>query len=143
MADIELERGKELTYPNFYPKLTFTPIFGHRGDFIWIEEVIGAWPEHDSEFAFVRSAVHDQRVDKLRADNDQLAAENRKLRELVAMMYRDMQGVLDMSTDTVFVDTIGTLRDKMDWYMQDMAELGMPPADYEKRQRELGIGPTS
>ena len=28
MADIELERGKELIYPNFYPKLTFTPIFG-------------------------------------------------------------------------------------------------------------------
>ena len=90
MADIELERGKELTYPNFYPKLTFTPIFGHRGDFIWIEEVIGAWPEHDSEFTFVRSAVHDQRVDRLRADNDQLAAENAKLRELV----RDMHAVI-------------------------------------------------
>ena len=139
MADIEFERGKELTYPNFYPKLTFTPIFGHRGDFIWVEEVIGAWPEHDSEFTFVRSAVHDQRVDRLRTDNDQLAAENAKLRELVSQMYRDMQGVLDMSTDTVFVDSIGTLRDSMDLHMQAMAELGVPPMDYEQRMRELGV----
>lgn len=68
-----------------------------------------------------------------------LQAENAKLRELVALMYRDMQGVLDMSTDTVWVDDIGTLRDEMDCHMQVMAELGMPPADYERRMRELGI----
>ena len=68
-----------------------------------------------------------------------LQAENAKLRELVSQMYSDMQGVLDMSTDTVWVDSIGTLRDRMDYHMQDMAELGMPPADYEKRMRELGI----
>lgn len=65
--------------------------------------------------------------------------ENATLRELVDQMYSDMQGVLDMSTDTVFVDSIGTLRDKMDWYMQVMNELGMQPADYEKRMRELGM----
>lgn len=74
MADIKFERGKELTYPGFYPKLTFTPVFGHRGDFIWVEEVIGAWPEHDSEFSFVRSAVHDQRVDRLMDENARLKA---------------------------------------------------------------------
>lgn len=68
-----------------------------------------------------------------------LFAENAKLRELVTMMYRNMQGVLDMSTDTVWVDDIGTLRDEMDYHMQAMAELGMPPADYERRMRELGI----
>ena len=70
-------------------------------------------------------------------------AEIAKLWELVSQMYCDMQGVLDMSTDTVFVDTISTLRDKMDWYMQAMAELGMPPADYERRMRELSIYPIS
>jgi len=69
-----------------------------------------------------------------------LERENVLLRTFVSQMYRDMQGVLDMSTDTVFVDTIGTLRDKMDWYMRVMADLGMPPADYEKRLRELGMG---
>ena len=68
-----------------------------------------------------------------------LERENVLLRTFVDQMYRDMQGVLDMSTDTVFVDSIGTLRDKMDWYMRVMAELGMPPADYESRMRELGI----
>lgn len=68
-----------------------------------------------------------------------LKAENAKLRELVALMYRDMQGVLDMSTDTVWVDDVGTLRDEMDCHMQAMAELGMPPADYERRIHELGV----
>mgnify|MGYP006958188369 CR=1 FL=1 len=72
-------------------------------------------------------------------DVDHLKDENTMLSTLVSQMYRDMQRVLDMSTDTVFVDTIGTLRDKMDWYMQVMANLGMPPVDYEKRMRELGI----
>jgi hypothetical protein len=65
--------------------------------------------------------------------------ENNKMMDLVAQMYRDMQGVLDMSTDTVFVDSISTLRDKMDWYMRVMAELGMPPMDYGNRMRELGM----
>lgn len=69
-------------------------------------------------------------------DNTKLVA---KLRELVSQMYRDMQGVLDMSTDTVFVDSIGTLRDRMDLHMQAMAELGVPPMDYEQRMRELGM----
>ena len=68
-----------------------------------------------------------------------LERENVLLRTFVDQMYRDMQGVLDMSTDTVFVDSIGTLRDKMDWYMRVMSDLGMPPADYESRMRELGI----
>jgi hypothetical protein len=27
----------------------------------------------------------------------------------------------------------------MDWYMRVMAELGMPPMDYENRMRELGM----
>ena len=69
----------------------------------------------------------------------ELAAQNAKLRELVALMYRDMQGVLDMSTDTVWVDDVGTLMDEMDCHMQAMAELGMPHADYERRMRELGV----
>lgn len=72
-----------------------------------------------------------------------LERENVKLRKLVSQMYRDMQGVLDMSTDTIFVDTIGTLRDVMDLHMQAMAELGMPPMDYEDRMRELGIEVTN
>jgi hypothetical protein len=76
------ERGETLTYPRIYPTLTFTPIFGHRGDFVWIEEVKAAWPEHDSEFAFVRSTVHDERADRLQA-------ENAELRELVRDMWRD------------------------------------------------------
>lgn len=80
MAEITFERGRELTYPRVYPKLTFTPIFGRNGDFIWVEEVRGAWPEHDSEFVFVRSAVHDQRVDRLKEENE-------KLRELARGMY--------------------------------------------------------
>lgn len=66
-------------------------------------------------------------------------AENDKLRALVNQMYRDMQGVLDMSSDTVWVDAIGTLRDEMDHHMQDMSALGIPPMDYEHRMRELGI----
>lgn len=68
-----------------------------------------------------------------------LAVENIRIRQLVARMYRDMQGVLDRSTDTVFVDRMTTLRDCMDVYMECMAELGMPPCDYESRRRELGI----
>ena len=75
MSKTTYERGKTLIYPNIYPILTFTPIFGHRGDFIWIEKVKAAWPEHDSEFSFVRSTMHDERVDRLKA-------ENAKLREL-------------------------------------------------------------
>jgi hypothetical protein len=43
---------------------------------VWIEEVKVAWPEHDSEFTFVRSTMHDERVDRLKAENE-------KLRELV------------------------------------------------------------
>lgn len=84
MAEITFERGRELTYPNFYPKLTFTPIFGRNGDFIWVEEVRGAWPERDSEFVFVRSAVHDQRVDRLKEENE-------KLRELIANVHESIK----------------------------------------------------
>jgi len=47
--------------------------------------------------------------------------------------------VLDRSTDTVWVDKIATLRDCMDGHMEKMAELGMPPRDYESRRRELGV----
>lgn len=65
--------------------------------------------------------------------------ENEKLRGLVSSMYRNMQGVLDRSTDTVWVDKIATLRDCMDIHMEKMAELGMPPRDYKSRMRELGI----
>lgn len=76
---------------------------------------------------------------ELQREFEDLKVENNTLRVLCDGMYKDMQGVLDMSTDTVFVDSIGTLRDKMDLHMQAMAELGMPPMDYEKRMRELGI----
>lgn len=83
MEKTKFERGKSLTYPHYFPTLTFTPIFGRRGDFVWVEEVKGAWPEYDSEFTFVRSTVHDQRVDSLKA-------ENAKLRELVRQWYPHM-----------------------------------------------------
>ena len=65
MSKTTYERGETLTYPNHYPTLTFTPVFGHRGDFMWVEEVKAAWPEHDSEFTFVRDTIHDERVDRL------------------------------------------------------------------------------
>ena len=72
-------------------------------------------------------------------DVSKLETENAKLRELVSCMYRNMQGVLDCSTDTVFANSIMTLRDHMDECMEVMAELGMPPRDYESRRRELGL----
>ena len=50
-----------------------------------------------------------------------------------------MQGVLDMATDTVWVDSICTLRDAMDCRMRAMRELCITPADYKQRMRELGI----
>jgi len=81
MSKAAYERGKTLIYPSIYPILTFTPIFGHCGDFVWIEKVMAAWPEHDSEFAFVRDTVHDERVDRLKAENE-------KLRQLVLDLYR-------------------------------------------------------
>lgn len=78
-AKARYERGETLTYPRIYPTLTFTPVFGHRGDFMWIEEVKAAWPEHDSEFAFVRDTVHDERVDRLKEENERLRVENERL----------------------------------------------------------------
>jgi hypothetical protein len=72
---------------------------------------------------------------------EELESENARLRELCASMYAEMQGVLDMSTDTVWVDKIGTLRDHMDAHMEAMRELGIQPPDYEQRMRELGIEP--
>lgn len=79
MSETTFERGKTITYPNIYPRLSFTPIFGHNGDFVWVEEVKATWAEQDDEFTFVRSTVHDQRVDRLKE-------ENAKLRELVMQM---------------------------------------------------------
>lgn len=78
-------------------------------------------------------------AERLCDENERLESENNKLRELVNQMYRDMQGVLDMNSDTVWVDAIGTLRDKMDHHMHDMSTLGIPPMDYEHRMRELGV----
>ena len=78
-------------------------------------------------------------LDDANADLQELKAENSELRELVNQMYRDMQGVLDMSSDTVWVDAIGTLRDRMDYHMQVMSALGIPPMDCEYRMRELGV----
>lgn len=66
-------------------------------------------------------------------------AENEKLRELASNMYKSMQCVLRLSTDTVWVNSLVTLRDCMDEQMEIMAELGMPPSDYESRKRELGF----
>jgi hypothetical protein len=109
MSKATYERGKTLTYPSIYPTLTFTPIFGHRGDFVWIEEVKVAWPEHDSEFTFVRSTMHDERVDRLKAENE-------KLRELVRDMWRD--GMCDCDEQ----------------YTCAECEYG-----YHERMRELGI----
>jgi len=100
MGKTTYERGETLVYPNHYPTLTFTPIFGHRGDFMWVDEVKAAWPEHDSEFAFVRDTVHDERVDRLKAENEELrdtmsqmahdhAEQTREVRALKALV-RDM-----------------------------------------------------
>lgn len=69
----------------------------------------------------------------------ELLDENIKLRESVSIMYEDMQGVLDLATDTVWAHSMATLRDYMDEHMESMAELGMPPSDYKQRMRELGI----
>ena len=77
--------------------------------------------------------------DGFKADARKYKDENARLRELVSLMYRNMQGVLDCSTDTVFVNSFMTLRDHMDECMEVMAELGMPPRDYESRRRELGL----
>jgi hypothetical protein len=70
---------------------------------------------------------------------NELEARNAELQELCASMYAEMQGVLDMSTDTVWVDKIGTLRDHMDAHMESMRELGIQPPDYDQRMRELGL----
>lgn len=93
-----------MTYTNIYPMLTFTPIFGRNGDFIWIEEVRGAWPEHDSEFVFVRSAVHDQRVDRLKEENEKLRELIRKAVSLASEHcepYQPCDGVCDSWDDVV------------------------------------------
>jgi hypothetical protein len=70
---------------------------------------------------------------------DAIETEDRKLRELASRMYKNMQGVLRLSTDTVWVNSLMTLRDCMDEHMEIMDELGMPPSDYESRKCELGI----
>lgn len=99
MSETTFERGKTITYPSIYPRLSFTPIFGHNGDFVWVEEVKATWAEQDDEFAFVRSTVHDQRVDRLKEENARLRsclsddAENARLllgevHELVALANR-------------------------------------------------------
>ena len=67
-----------------------------------------------------------------------LMAENAKLRGEVAQMYREMQGVLDESNDTVWVGPGCTLRDAMDYHMRTMNALGFPPDDYDQRVIELG-----
>lgn len=76
-------------------------------------------------------------------DREELAERVVALEDLAARMYHDMQGVLDMSADTVLVDNFGTLRDAMDRHMYVMRDLGFPPTDYEKRQLELGVDPAS
>ena len=108
MSKTTYERGKTLTYPSIYPVLTFTPIFGHRGDFVWIEKVMAAWPEHDSEFAFVNSTMHDERVDRLKA-------ENAKLRELLV----DSVEV----ADAYYYG--GGVKDDLDTIKEEMRELGI------------------
>ena len=99
------------------------------------------YEDSQRELAFARNelACKYAEVDGLEWQVEELEDENDKLLKLVSQMYRDMQDVLDMSTDTVFVDSIGTLRDRMDLHMQAMAELGVPPMDYEQRMRELGM----
>ena len=110
----------------------------------WLEELVmlrKSAKRHMAEILEQKQIIERQR--KENADweelHDGLAVENIRMRQLVARMYRDMQGVLDRSTDTVWVDKIATLRDCMDGHMEKMAELGMPPRDYESRRRELGV----
>ena len=114
MSKTTYERGETLVYPNHYPTLTFTPIFGHRGDFMWIEEVKAAWPEHDSEFTFVRSTMHDERVDALKAENEELrdtmsqmaydhAEQTRKIRAL-RVENEQMRKLLDFCSEYIADD---------------------------------------
>lgn len=111
----------------------------------WLEELVElrkSYKRHTDEIWEQKQTIERQRREKVDWGDQyhSLAVENIKLSQLVAHMYRDMQGVLALSTDTVWVDGVATLRDCMDVYMRRMAELGMPPRDYESRMRELGIG---
>ena len=68
----------------------------------------------------------------------QLESENRRLRKLAKEMYTTEKSVLDMADDTVWVSSIGTLRDEMDCQMLAMKALGFAPNDYDERMIELG-----
>lgn len=68
----------------------------------------------------------------------QLESENRRLRKLAKEMYTTEKSVLDMAEDAVWVSSIGTLRDEMDYQMLAMKALGFAPNDYDERMIELG-----
>lgn len=81
MNDVKYERGKTLMYPTMYPRLLITPVFAYKGDFMWIESIVCKYDSdiddiEEPEFEFMRSTVHSER-------NDALKAENAKLLELV------------------------------------------------------------
>ena len=77
MIDVKYERGRTLTYPTMYPRLRITPVFAHRGDFTWIESIVCKYDSNiddieEPEFEFVRSTIHDERSDALKAENAKL-----------------------------------------------------------------------
>ena len=73
-------------YPTMYPRLLITPVFAHKDDFMWIESIVCKYDSdiddiEEPEFEFMRSTVHSE-------SNDALKAENDKLRELAKDMWR-------------------------------------------------------
>lgn len=133
MTKVTYERGKTMTYPTMYPRLLVTPIFAHEDDFMWIEKIVCKYDAEidvdEPEFSFRRDTVHIER-------NDALKAENAKLRELIKLADKLMQGVLEHSKDTVVVSDLpccDTLYDRLAEYRQAERELGI-----EVEQRDWG-----
>lgn len=88
------------------------------------------------------SEVDWKRVNEILYSSDsreEIAGRIVALEDMATEMYRTMGEVLAHSTDTVFVGVAETLRDYMDYVMISMHDLGIEPADYRDRARELGI----
>ena len=79
MDKVTYERGKTMMYPNMYPRLLVTPVFAHKGDFMWIEKIICKFDSGNDiiepELSFLSDTVHSERNDKLVAENTRLRNE--------------------------------------------------------------------